>query len=78
MKQFFLQDIFLNYLRREHEKASIVTVDKMNYIGYVQGFDKQIVVLDLEQGQVMLFKNNIIGITSEMRILSEKYKENYE
>jgi protein hfq len=78
MKQLVLQDIFLNYLRREHEKTSIATADKMNYIGYIRGFDNQIVILDLEQGQVMLFKNNIISITSEIQILSEKYKENYD
>lgn len=71
MKNLMLEDIFLNHLRRDRIP---VTVDlrERSIEGTVRGFDNSSIIMDTQNGQIMLYKNNILSIDSGSVILTDE------
>lgn len=57
-----LQDVFLNYCRREKIAISMRLVDQSKKNGLIIGFDSQTVILDTDGHQSLNYKTAIISI----------------
>ncbi|MCS7165217.1 MAG: RNA chaperone Hfq [Candidatus Calescibacterium sp.] len=56
------QDRFLNSLRGEDIRIKVETINSKTYTGKMISFDPYVVILETEQGQVMLYKHAISSI----------------
>lgn len=68
--QLILQDIILNHSRREKKPVEAILCGGETVKGIVRGFDPQVVILDTEKHQIMLYKSNILYVISSDFILS--------
>ncbi len=57
------QDRFLNSLRGEDIKVKIETLNGKLFTGKIVSFDQYVVILENEEGQVMLYKHSLSSIT---------------
>lgn len=57
------QDRFLNSLRGEDVKITVETTSSKTYTGKMVSFDQYVVILETENGQVMLYKHAIASIS---------------
>ncbi|MEG2117446.1 MAG: RNA chaperone Hfq [Clostridia bacterium] len=73
--QLVLQDIILNYVRREKIKIEITVSSGEVLHGVIHGFDEKTVILNVGATQQLLYKANIISIISPKIILTEKLNE---
>ena len=55
-----IQDIFLNEVRKYRLPISLTFKDKTSFKGNIMGFDNFIILLDLNDKQSMIYKNNIL------------------
>ncbi len=58
-----LQDVFLNYVRREKTPITVHLTNGFQIKGNVKGFDSFTVILDSEGKQMMVYKHAISTIT---------------
>ncbi len=67
-----LQDIILNYVRREKipVKISLSTGENMECL--IHGFDNQTIIANRGEEQMLLYKANIVAIISPQAILNDK------
>lgn len=57
-----LQDVFLNHCRRERLAVEVqMTVGKARR-GCIRGFDAQVLILDTDSGQCMIYKRSVQSI----------------
>jgi host factor-I protein len=57
-----IQDVFLNYLRREKLKVTIRMMDGIEVEGRIKNFDRFALVLDQSGTDQMIFKHAIAAI----------------
>ncbi|MCL1791425.1 MAG: RNA chaperone Hfq [Peptococcaceae bacterium] len=58
-----LQDLFLNYIRKESIPATFYLVNGFQLKGMVKGFDNFIIILDSEGKQMMIYKHAVSTIS---------------
>lgn len=63
MKNTNLQDVVLNYVRKEHIAVTIYLTNGFQFKGLVTGFDNFIVIIDCEGKQQMVYKHAISTVT---------------
>lgn len=68
--RLILQDIILNYLRRNKIETEIISNNGITFTGIIQGFDDKTIILDKTSEQILLYKSNIIAINSPEKILN--------
>lgn len=73
--QLVLQDIILNYVRREKIKVDVTVSSGEIIHGYIHGFDDKTLILNVGATQQLLYKANVISVTSPKIILTEKQTE---
>ncbi|MCX7758516.1 MAG: RNA chaperone Hfq [bacterium] len=56
------QDRFLNSLRGEDTKIKVETINSKTYVGKMVSFDQYVVILETDNGQVMLYKHALSTI----------------
>ncbi|HOS30043.1 MAG TPA: RNA chaperone Hfq [Treponemataceae bacterium] len=59
----FLQDVFLNQVRKEHIGVTIYLTNGFQLKGLVKGFDNFTVVLDTDGKQQLVYKHAISTVT---------------
>jgi host factor-I protein len=57
-----IQDIFLNEVRKYRLPVELIFKDKTTFRGNIMGFDNFIILLDLNDKQSMIYKNNILVV----------------
>ena len=65
-----IQDVFLNYVRREKLTVTIRMMDGSELEGRIKNFDRFAVVLDHAGADHMLFKHAIAAITTPRPVTS--------
>ncbi len=78
MKQLNLQDIMLNYARREHISVTIYLMNGFQFKGIVCGFDNYIVILECDGKQQLVYKHAISTITPSKKIDVDELVNNGE
>jgi len=61
-KDINLQDVFLNYARKERVPVTIYITNGFQFKGVVKGFDSYTVILDTEGKQNLIYKHAISTI----------------
>ncbi|MEN3014908.1 MAG: RNA chaperone Hfq [bacterium] len=56
------QDRFLNSLRGDDVKVKVETTTSKIYVGKLISFDQNVVILETEEGQVMLYKRALCSV----------------
>ncbi len=72
-----VQDVYLNKLRRSEAPAELELIDGTKKTGKVVVFDAAVVLLLIGDKEIMLYKNNIIGViptAAEFRVFSDDQK----
>jgi len=75
-----VQDVYLNKLRRSESLADIELIDGTKKTGKVVVFDAFVVLLQVQNREIMLYKNNIIGVTplpGDFRVFSDENKPDW-
>ena len=67
--QLILQDIILNYSRRERKIVEIILVGGNKIMGIVRGFDQHTIIIDEDEKQLMIYKSNVLYVVSNEQIL---------
>jgi len=71
-----LQDVFLNYVRREKIPITVHLTNGFQIKGNVKGFDSFTVILDSEGKQMMVYKHAISTITPQRPVVFAVQNEN--
>ncbi|MDO5033288.1 MAG: RNA chaperone Hfq [Eubacteriales bacterium] len=70
-----IQELFLNYCRKNLVRVALTLASDQKVEGYILGFDQEIIVIEVEHRQVLMYKSAIRSIqplTEEhCRILSD-------
>lgn len=61
-KDMKLQDVFLNYCRREKVEVSVQLLDRTSRQGQIVGFDHASIILEDEGRQFLVYKSAIVAI----------------
>ena len=72
-----LQDVFLNYCRREKIAVSIQLVDRSIKNGLIVGFDTLSIILEEERRQHLIYKNAVVAVNPQQQvnyIFNESYR----
>jgi RNA chaperone Hfq len=75
-----VQDVYLNKLRRSEALTEIDLIDGTQRTGKVVVFDAVVVLLQIQNKEIMLYKNNIIGVNplpSDFRVFSDDQKPDW-
>lgn len=73
---FYIQDAFLNQLRKSHMSVTIHLTNGYQLRGQIKGFDNFVVVFFSEGKQMMIYKHAISSVTPAEPI--EYYSEGEE
>ena len=73
---FYIQDAFLNQLRKSHMSVTIHLTNGYQLRGQIKGFDNFVVIFFSEGKQMMIYKHAISSLTPAEPI--EYYSENDE
>jgi RNA chaperone Hfq len=65
-----IQDVFLNYARRERFNVAIQLMDGSGFEGRIKSFDRFAVIVEYEGADRMIFKHAIASITSPRTVTS--------
>ena len=57
-----IQEPFLNHCRRDKVPVTVAIFDRHEKKGQIVGFDNQAIILEDENGQIMIYKRSIIAI----------------
>jgi host factor-I protein len=60
---FFIQDAYLNQLRKAHMSVTIHLTNGYQLRGHIKGFDNYVVIFFSEGKQMMIFKHAISSVT---------------
>jgi host factor-I protein len=71
---FYIQDAFLNQLRKNHMSVTIHLTNGYQLRGHIKGFDNFVVIFFSEGKQMMIYKHAISSVTPAEPI--EYYTEN--
>lgn len=63
-----IQDVFLNYSRKNKTQVTIFLVNGFQLKGHVTGFDSFTVVLEADSKQNLVYKHAISTITPEKQV----------
>ena len=63
-----IQDVFLNYARRERQPVTIHLMDGTDLEGRIKNFDRFALIVELGGGDLMIFKHAIATIRSARSI----------
>ena len=63
MKNTNLQDVILNYVRKERIAVTIYLTNGFQFKGLVTGFDNYVVIIDCEGKQQMVYKHAISTVS---------------
>lgn len=58
-KQWYLQDMFLNTLRKEHVPISMFLINGIKLVGSIESFDQYVVMLRGQMGIQLIYKHAI-------------------
>ncbi|MPM34603.1 RNA-binding protein Hfq [bioreactor metagenome] len=61
-KDMKLQDVFLNYCRREKVEVTVQLLDRTNRQGQIVGFDYSSIILEDEGRQYLVYKSAIVAV----------------
>ena len=78
MKQLNLQDVMLNYARREHISVTIYLMNGFQFKGIVCGFDNFTVVIECDGKQQLVYKHAISTITPSKKMDIDELINNSE
>ena len=67
-KSMNLQDVFLNQLRKDRIQANFILTNGFQFKGIVKGFDSDVVILECDGKQEMVFKHAISTIVPSKQI----------
>jgi host factor-I protein len=67
-KDMKLQDVFLNYCRREKILVSIQLLDKSNKQGQIVGFDLTSIILEDEGRQYLVYKSAMVAVNPKQAV----------
>ena len=67
-KDMKLQDVFLNYCRREKITVSIQLLDKSSKQGQIIGFDPSSIILEDEGRQNLVYKSAIVAVNPKQAV----------
>ncbi len=70
--QLVLQDIILNYVRRERLEVKVVLSNGDDLNGIIHGFDSNTIILTKDESQYLLYKANVIAVISPVQVLQDK------
>ena len=62
MKNLNLQDVFLNHVRKERMSVTVYLTNGFQFRGVVKGFDNDIIVLDCDGKQNIVYKHAVSTI----------------
>ena len=71
-----LQDVFLNYVRREKIPITLHLTNGFQIKGNVKGFDSFTVIADCEGKQMMVYKHAISTITPQKPVVFSMQSDN--
>lgn len=71
-----LQDVFLNYCRKDHTPITIFLVSGYQIKGFVKGFDSYTIVMDSDGKQQMIYKHAISTIIPSRQVNFNLNKDN--
>ncbi|MDD4003364.1 MAG: RNA chaperone Hfq [Clostridia bacterium] len=71
MKELILQDIILNQARREKSPVQVKLINGDLLIGTIRGFDNETLILDIQDDQIMIYKNSIIYLQTDTPVLKD-------
>jgi len=63
-----LQDVFLNYCRREKTMVNVNLIDKSVKSGQIIGFDSVSIILEEDSRQYLLYKTAIIAVNPQKQV----------
>ncbi len=63
-----IQDVFLNYARREKLSVTIHLLDGRTFEGRIKNFDRFAVIMEIDGADQMLFKHAISTIASQRAV----------
>lgn len=63
-----LQDVFLNYCRREKIQVSVQLVDRSNKQGQIVGFDLTSIILEDDGRQYLVYKSAIVAVNPKQAV----------
>lgn len=67
-KDMKLQDVFLNYCRREKVEVSVQLLDRTNRQGQIVGFDVTSIILEDEGRQYLVYKSAIVAVNPRQAV----------
>ena len=67
-----LQDVILNYVRREHIPVTIFLTNGFQFKGMVCGFDNYTVVIECEEKQQLVYKHAISTVCPAKNVNMQK------
>lgn len=68
MKQINIQDVVLNYARKERVQVTIYLTNGFQFKGYVCAFDNFTVIIDCDGKQQLVYKHAISTITPSNKL----------
>ncbi|NLC83677.1 MAG: hypothetical protein GX749_01170 [Ruminococcaceae bacterium] len=71
-----LQDVFLNYCRREKVEVTIQLLDRTSRNGQIVGFDYTSIILEAEGRQYLLYKTAIVAVNPKQAV-NYIFNDNY-
>ncbi len=71
-----LQDVFLNYCRREKIEVTIQLLDRTSRNGQIVGFDYSSIILEAEGRQYLLYKSAIVAVNPKQAV-NYIFNDNY-
>ncbi len=63
-----IQEVFLNYARREHLSVSVHLIDGRQFDARIKSFDRFAVVIEVDGADHLVFKHAIATIATERSI----------
>jgi host factor-I protein len=76
-REIKLQDVFLNFCRKEKTPVTIQLLDHSIKNGHIIGFDSQTIILDEEGHQHLIYKSAIVAINPQVQV-NYIFNENYK
>ena len=65
-----IQDVFLNYARRDRLSVTLFLMDGRHFDGRIKNFDKFAVIVDVEGSDQLIFKHAIATIETKRSVAS--------
>ncbi|MDD3198098.1 MAG: RNA chaperone Hfq, partial [Eubacteriales bacterium] len=63
-----LQDVFLNYCRRERIRVEVQTLDNKMKYGIIIGFDNHAIILEENKRQHLIYKSAAVAVNPQTEV----------